>query len=160
MEDSSNAGGLPLQGPHWPYIHSTAPDPDFRPLRLVLQPTGQAVVLKRPCLLVGRHSEADVRLPLPDVSRRHCRFTFANGAWSVRDLNSLNGTFVNDVRVQEAVLQPGDRIRLGGFTFLIEVATSDTVKLSDEEKADSDGVLRSIADALPFDDDNQMRRAS
>ena len=67
----------------------------FRSLKLVLQPNGLAVELTRPNMLLGRHSTADLRLPLPDVSRRHCRFLYTDGHWFVQDLQSLNGTFVN-----------------------------------------------------------------
>ena len=59
---------------------------DFIPLRLVLKTSGAAVDLTRPDMVLGRHSQADVRLPLPDVSRRHCRFYFLEGAWHVQDL--------------------------------------------------------------------------
>jgi pSer/pThr/pTyr-binding forkhead associated (FHA) protein len=79
------------------------------------------VELTRPDMLVGRHSEADIRLPLPDVSRRHCRFLFVAGSWQVHDLNSLNGVFVNDQQVQQTVVHSGDRIRIGGFTFTVEI---------------------------------------
>jgi hypothetical protein len=94
----------------------------FYPLRLVLQPAGPPLDLTRPEVLVGRHSAADVRLPLPDVSRRHCRFVFSGGRWQVRDLRSLNGTFVNDERVEQSELRAGDRVRLGGLVFVVELA--------------------------------------
>src|SRR5205823_4724 len=68
---------------------------DFVPLRLLLQPGGLCVELNKPEMLLGRHSTADVRLSLPDVSRRHCRFAYADGHWRVFDLNSLNGVFIN-----------------------------------------------------------------
>jgi pSer/pThr/pTyr-binding forkhead associated (FHA) protein len=90
-------------------------------LRLLLQPGGTVVELNHPDLLLGRHSQADVRLPLPDVSRRHCRFQYVNGSWHVLDLNSLNGVFVNDQRVEQAVLCQGDHIRIGGFTFVVDL---------------------------------------
>src|SRR5206468_3009201 len=89
----------------------------FFALRLVVPDAALAVDLDRPEMVLGRHSEADVRLPLPDVSRRHCRFVYTNGEWHVWDLNSLNGIFVNGMRVQHAVLQPQDTLSIGGFTF-------------------------------------------
>jgi hypothetical protein len=52
---------------------------DFVPLRLVLQPSGATMEVAQADVLVGRHSCADVRLPLPDVSRRHCRLVFVGG---------------------------------------------------------------------------------
>jgi pSer/pThr/pTyr-binding forkhead associated (FHA) protein len=90
---------------------------DFVPLRLLLQPGGLTLNVDKPDTLVGRHSAADVRLSLPDVSRRHCRFTFVDGCWQVHDLNSLNGVFVNGERLQEAVVRHGDRLRIGSLTF-------------------------------------------
>jgi pSer/pThr/pTyr-binding forkhead associated (FHA) protein len=116
VQNPAGAGGLP-QGPHF---HAGAGVP-FTPLRLILQPSGMVLELTQPDMLFGRHSEADVRLPLPDVSRRHCRFQWVNGNWQVVDLKSLNGVFVNEQQVPEAVLRPGDRVRLGGFTFLVDL---------------------------------------
>jgi pSer/pThr/pTyr-binding forkhead associated (FHA) protein len=155
-------GGHPLQGPHWLQSCSQPPPADFFPLRLVLQPSGMIVEFTRPDMLLGRHSDADVRLPLPDVSRRHCRFTFSSNRWQVLDLNSLNGVFVNGERVQQATLRAGDAVRIGGFTFTVDLPTGgETVQLGGEERANKDDILRSIADALPRPSDNDaQRRAS
>jgi pSer/pThr/pTyr-binding forkhead associated (FHA) protein len=94
---------------------------DFFPLRLLLQPGGLSVELARPDMIVGRHRGADVRLSLPDISRRHCRFVFSDGAWRVCDLNSLNGVYVNSERLDEAVLEHGDRVRIGSLTFGVDL---------------------------------------
>ncbi len=118
----SDASGLPLQGPHRPAQHVEALPADFLPLRLVLQPTGVVVELTHQDMIVGRHSDADVRLPLPDVSRRHCRFLFGNGNWVVMDLNSLNGVFVNEEPVGQATLKQGDRVRIGGYIFAVDLS--------------------------------------
>jgi predicted component of type VI protein secretion system len=107
-------------GPCVPRLASQPPtDPtfDFAPLRLVLQPGGLCIELTKPDMLVGRHSTADVRLSLPDISRRHCRFVFTEGCWRVLDLNSLNGVFVNGERLQDATIFQGDRLRIGSLTF-------------------------------------------
>jgi pSer/pThr/pTyr-binding forkhead associated (FHA) protein len=130
---------------------------DFLPLRLLLQPGGLCVELTRANTLLGRHSEADVRLALPDVSRRHCRFLFREGAWRVIDLNSLNGTYVNEQRLQEAFLTSGDRVRVGGLTFLVEVAAAPVGPSPTDEASAS--VLKSIADVLP-DPGSEKRKAS
>jgi hypothetical protein len=95
--------------------------PDFIPLRLFLHPAGAMMEVTRADALVGRHTDADVRLPLPDVSRRHCRLVWQDGRWQVLDLNSLNGVFVNDRQVQQATLQAGDLLRIGGFVFRVEL---------------------------------------
>ncbi len=97
------------------------PPDDFRPLRLVLIPSGWSVTLDRLDVIIGRHSSADIRLPLPDVSRRHCRFLWLHDGWQVVDLGSLNGIKVNDEAVQHAGLKAGDTLRIGGFTFRVEL---------------------------------------
>jgi len=90
-------------------------------MRLVLQPSGLVLEVNEPDVVVGRHSEAGLRLPLADVSRRHCRLTFKDGSWHVADLNSLNGVQVNGEAVLEATLEHGDTLRIGGFSFAVEV---------------------------------------
>ena len=117
---------------------------DFEPLRLVLQPSGLVIELTEPDMVIGRHSTADVRLPLPDVSRRHCRFVYADGCWQVFDLNSLNGVYVNGAPVDQAKLHPRDVVRIGGFTFAVDVPRQPC-----DDTADSSSVLHAIADAPP-----------
>jgi pSer/pThr/pTyr-binding forkhead associated (FHA) protein len=100
----------------------------LRSLQLVLQGSSYVIELTRPEMVLGRHSRCDIRLPLPDVSRRHCRFVHSDGAWSVGDLQSTNGIYVNGARVAEAVLQEHDRLGIGGFKF--EVRFGDPVSES------------------------------
>jgi pSer/pThr/pTyr-binding forkhead associated (FHA) protein len=150
-------------GPHAPRLHRAGEDAlpaDFVPLRLLLQPGGLCVELAKTDNLVGRHSEADVRLALPDISRRHCRFSFNEGGWRVTDLNSLNGTFVNDVRLQHSPVSNGDRVRLAGLTFLVELPTAaGSVPLPTLQGNARASVLKSIADVLPSSDP-ERRKAS
>lgn len=100
----------------------------FSPLRLVLHPSGMVLEVNEPDVVIGRHSEAGLRLPLADVSRRHCRLWFDAGVWHVTDLNSLNGVQVNSESVLEATLEHGDALRIGGFTFNIEIGTAGHVQ--------------------------------
>jgi pSer/pThr/pTyr-binding forkhead associated (FHA) protein len=63
---------------------------------------------------VGRSTSADFILDAAMVSRFHCRLTAGvNGTIDVQDLQSTNGTFVNDQRVQRGTLAIGDRLRVG-----------------------------------------------
>jgi pSer/pThr/pTyr-binding forkhead associated (FHA) protein len=87
---------------------------------LVLQPGTMTIELTTPDMVLGRHSASDIRLPLPDVSRRHCKFVYAAGHWQVIDLHSLNGVWVNDQPVQRAPLYPGDRLQIGGLVFIVD----------------------------------------
>jgi len=70
---------------------------------------------------MGRASPADFVVAEALVSRLHCRLTASDGELVVEDLQSTNGTFVNDRRVDRSLLVTGDRLRLGRAEF--EVAT-------------------------------------
>lgn len=63
--------------------------------------------------VVGRSSECDVVIPEIGISRMHARVELDGGAWKIIDLESVNGMFVNGVRVSAARLCSGDRIMLG-----------------------------------------------
>jgi predicted component of type VI protein secretion system len=154
---STGSAGAPPEGLRC--LPGAADEPaGFVPLRLRWQSCGAVVVLHEPDVLVGRHSEADVRLPLPDVSRRHCRFTFGDGQWALRDLNSLNGVFLNDERVDSATVRHGDRVKIGGFVFSVELTPLDLPAPPD---AGDQQILRSIVAALPrsADDEDGARKA-
>jgi pSer/pThr/pTyr-binding forkhead associated (FHA) protein len=78
------------------------------------------VTLQRPVVLVGRHPECDVRIDLPQVSRRHCCIALAYDRLLVRDLGSRNGLRVNGHRVEEAQLRPGDEVAIAHVIFKLE----------------------------------------
>ena len=68
--------------------------------------------------VIGRSRSADLNLGNPLVSRQHCEIYEADGVLMVRDLGSLNGTFVGDTRIaEEAPLEPGDLLTIGATTF-------------------------------------------
>jgi len=74
---------------------------------------------------VGRHEASDVFLDDVSVSRHHGLFTkTASGRVTVRDLNSLNGTYVNGKRVDETVLHSGDEVQIGKFKLIFWGAAS------------------------------------
>jgi hypothetical protein len=150
---SPEAAPLPLQGPHWPRPRALEADHDVPPLRLVLQPSGWSIDLTKPEIILGRHTSADVRLPLPDVSRRHCRFLCLDGIWHIFDLNSLNGMYVNGEQTRHAILHHRDELRIGGFTFRVELALD--VKI---HEGPTEGVLQRIADILPEAAANEGQR--
>src|SRR5262245_27945926 len=66
---------------------------------------------------VGRGRGTTIMLPHPLVSRQHCELFENNGQLMVRDLGSLNGTFVNNQRVTESPLPPGELLTIGTVTF-------------------------------------------
>jgi pSer/pThr/pTyr-binding forkhead associated (FHA) protein len=133
-----------LQGPH--KLAGNAPEHGaFVPLQLVVLPGGERIEVAKSMALIGRHSDVELRLSFPDVSRRHCRLLFDDGVWQIHDLDSLNGLFVNGERMQEATLYDGDRIRIGEATLLVIAAPAPVPKPA----GPATEMLRSIADALP-----------
>ena len=85
--------------------------PPLRTLSLTAAPSG---------LVLGRHEQADIKLPNDAVSRHHARFDFDNGEWRLTDLSSRWGTFLNGVRIaaDHAVpLHSGDMVRISPWTF-------------------------------------------
>ncbi|MCA9005096.1 MAG: FHA domain-containing protein [Planctomycetaceae bacterium] len=79
---------------------------------------GKTLKLPERNITIGRELDCDVRVSDPDVSRKHCELQSRDGQLFVVDLESQNGTFVNDKRVQtECLLHPGDHLRIGPMLF-------------------------------------------
>ena len=95
------------------------------------------MALRKKELFVGRRSDSDIVLTDPYVSRRHARLVRQERGYTVNDLNSTHGTFVNGSRVQERVLEAGDKIRMGPgpseFSYLGSVETDGKRTLNLEE---------------------------
>ena len=76
---------------------------------------GQHFVLSSPVTKIGRHADSDIALDDITVSRRHCDISQEAGRFIVRDVGSLNGTYVNQKRVDAAELTQGDELQIGKF---------------------------------------------
>jgi len=61
---------------------------------------------------VGRQDDCLLRIPLNEISRQHCQFLLGEDGISVKDLGSVNGTFVNGQKVVKRDLNPGDVVSL------------------------------------------------
>src|SRR6187402_2114858 len=72
---------------------------------------------------IGRATRADFIVDAALVSRLHCRLEAERDVLHVIDLQSTNGTFVNDARVDRAALKPDDRLRVGRIELTISKAT-------------------------------------
>ncbi len=81
--------------------------------RALLVGDGRRNVLSGERVVVGRSRECDVMLSDPNISRKHAELRRDGEGWVVFDLGSTNGIKVNGRRVDQAPLQPGDRITLG-----------------------------------------------
>jgi|GEM_PF-6022829 len=75
------------------------------------------VKLKLP-MLIGRNPGLGLTINHNMVSRVHCQIYEREGALVVRDNNSSNGTLINNERISESVLKPGDRLAVGPLTFV------------------------------------------
>ncbi len=79
---------------------------------------GLEIPLKKDKFLIGRAKECSLRAGSEAISRRHCAIVRKDDRWTVRDLGSRNGTYVNDTRIAEEVaLKPGDELRVGPLKF-------------------------------------------
>jgi len=67
---------------------------------------------------IGRTTQNHIALDRPEVSRHHANIEMTEGGWLIKDLGSGNGTFVNDVRINEQPLRDGDRIVIGTVQFV------------------------------------------
>jgi len=81
---------------------------------------GSRFLLDSDLTTVGRHPGSDIFLDDVTVSRRHAEFYRHSGGFTVRDVGSLNGTYVNRERIEETDLSDGDEVQVGKFrlTFL------------------------------------------
>jgi two-component system, NtrC family, response regulator AtoC len=91
-------------------------------LILEIESTGQRFTLPPDrSAVLGRTEGADLVIPNDTVARRHARFTCTEGAWTVEDLGSHCGIFVNDETIGSTAtsLREGDRVRIGHVILLV-----------------------------------------
>jgi pSer/pThr/pTyr-binding forkhead associated (FHA) protein len=69
-------------------------------------------------MVVGRSAEADIPINSTDLSRRHMILKRTGSQFSLIDLDSRNGIYLNGVRIHSAVLHEGDNIQLGMVVFV------------------------------------------
>lgn len=76
---------------------------------------GSRFLLEEPVTTLGRHPDSAIFLDDVTVSRRHAEITRTDAGFVVRDLGSLNGTYLNRSRVDQAPLANGDELQVGSF---------------------------------------------
>ncbi len=81
--------------------------------------TGMTYPLECDEILIGRHGSADIRLPDMSVSRYHALLTVANGVWTIHDIGSKSGVYVNGNLVKQARLHENDVINLGNRRLIL-----------------------------------------
>lgn len=73
----------------------------------------------------GRHPNADIFLDDVTVSRKHAEFVRNGRTFEVKDQASLNGTYLNGVRIDSAVLSNGDEVQIGKFKLTFYSSPAD-----------------------------------
>jgi hypothetical protein len=115
VDSEAVAGITPRSGPASETSINRAP--------LVLEVNGTRHPLQPPGLVIGRGSDADLRINDPGISRRHAQIRVNEAGPQVQidivDLGSTNGIVVNGQRVQQAALQEGSRIEIGSTRMLV-----------------------------------------
>jgi len=101
---------------------------------------------------IGRGRGSTIMLPHPLVSRQHCELYETEGRLMVRDLGSLNGTFINNERISEAPLPAGELLTVGAVTFRAVYDAADSsapppgpgpaMKSGKRRDTDANGTLR------------------
>lgn len=76
---------------------------------------GARFLLDGPRTTAGRHPDSDIFLDDVTVSRKHAEFLAHDGGFIVRDVGSLNGTYVNRQRIESVALSAGDEVQVGKY---------------------------------------------
>jgi hypothetical protein len=76
---------------------------------------GSRFALSESVTTIGRHPDSDIFLDDVTVSRRHAEVAHAGGRFTVTDAGSLNGTYLNRERIENADLHSGDELQIGKF---------------------------------------------
>jgi transcriptional regulator with GAF, ATPase, and Fis domain len=98
--------------------------------------TGETIPIDAGETTIGRDSTSQLSIPDHLMSRRHCLVTLTGDRFTLRDLGSSNGTYVNGIPIRERVLAHGDRIRAGDsvLLFLDLAASGDRTEQSPDDR--------------------------
>ncbi len=119
----------------------------------------RAFALAKAETVIGRSADCGLRIPLTDVSRKHCLVIDRQGEVRLRDLGSTNGTYVNNKRINEVLLQAGDRLTIGPVILTVQfngkpIAKADLEKPPKKTASDtSDAISADIEAAIALGPD-------
>lgn len=77
--------------------------------------SGARFLLDREVTTVGRHPDSHIFFDDVTVSRRHAEFHREDSGFRIHDVGSLNGTYVNRKRIDDATLHSGDKVQIGKY---------------------------------------------
>ena len=86
---------------------------------------GDPIPLLKQQMLVGRRESCDIILRFANVSAHHCQLSIENGYLYVRDVQSRNGIKVNDVKVTDRRLSPGDILSIAKHRYRVDYDPSE-----------------------------------
>jgi pSer/pThr/pTyr-binding forkhead associated (FHA) protein len=89
---------------------------------------GMEYLIQKESTVLGRDKSADIALKDPKISRQHASILYHDGRYSLKDLNSTNGTLISGARVQQTDLSHGDKFRIGDTTLQFILQDTGTVK--------------------------------
>jgi two-component system cell cycle response regulator len=84
-------------------------------------------------LIIGRSSDADIQVDRDSVSRRHARISRSTDGWVVCDLQSTNGSYINDMPIREHKLQSGEWLKIGNAVFRFLAGPNVEALVQDEQ---------------------------
>jgi len=113
---------------------------------------GAIFALNEESLTIGRETGADLCIADASVSRRHSKIENQETGFVITDLESLNGTFVNDLPVRSRRLEHGDRVRIGDSQFLFLIHEGDATSKSSDVRIDEAHVVSGSTVQIRFDD--------
>lgn len=109
----------------------------------------KSLPLQSDVTVIGRRHNCDLRIRLMSVSRKHCQLNRDEGVLQIRDLGSRNGTYLNGKRIDEAVVQGGDSIKIGPLAFVLQI---DGQPESPDEPAPDSAVQKQPQEDVQIED--------
>ena len=113
---------------------------------------GAIFAINEETLVVGRETAANLCMADASVSRRHCKIEKNDDGFVLTDLDSLNGTFVNDLPIRTRLLDHGDRVRIGDSQFLFLTHEGEATSKSSDVRLDEARVVSGSTVQLRLDD--------
>ena len=130
----TGTGGLPAHLPDYDYQLNREEQATVDALKagtallIVLRGpnTGARFLLDDAEVTTGRGPKSDIFLDDVTVSRKHAVFSREEQGFAVRDVGSLNGTYVNKERIDQADLRTGDEVQIGKFRLVYYASSADS----------------------------------
>ena len=112
---------------------------------------GAIFAIDEETLVIGRETAANLCIADASVSRRHSKIEKKEDGFVITDLESLNGTFVNDLPVKSRLLEHGDRVRIGDSQFLFLTHEGDAMSKSSDVTLDEAQIISGSTVQFRFD---------